>query len=210
MHGPVNRGRCVRRNRAPDLPVQGHVRPPRSVIDLQARTSDKRPQRLDQRPGRGNRLRPQPGDPGAGKPSESVEVQRKGALTHPARVIDQGVENVRRDIAQEDQGQVEVVVRDTTRRASTQRVGTFGDGASNRCARPGGEEHPARGLHRRSSSPSSARATVCRRTASRSPSKRTVSVSGSSSGPTQAKQTVPTGLSGEPPPGPAMPLTATA
>src|SRR5690606_30578313 len=54
-----------------------------------------------------------------------------------------------------------------------------------------------------------ANATLCRRTLSLSPSKRRRSAR-VPSGPAHANHTVPTGLSGVPPPGPAIPLTATA
>jgi len=64
-----------------------------------------------------------------------------------------------------------------------------------------------------SSTPCSARSTACRLTASRSPEKRSSAVLTMvpcASRRPQANQTVPTGLSGVPPSGPATPLTAMA
>jgi hypothetical protein len=58
--------------------------------------------------------------------------------------------------------------------------------------------------------PRKAYATDCARTSARLPAKLHASVVIKLSGPAQPKQTVPTGLSGEPPPGPAMPVMDTA
>src|SRR5690606_28871488 len=68
---------------------------------------------------------------------------------------------------------------------------------------------PLRSFATSSSKRSSANATLWRRTASRSPAKRRLSA-GAASPTAQPNQTSPTGFSGVPPLGPAMPLTATA
>src|SRR5439155_11795030 len=76
-----------------------------------------------------------------------------------------------------------------------------------RCKPPNGLDQRGSAL---STSPSRASATVASRTASRSPGKRRETASTLPSRVAHASQTSPTGLSGVPPAGPAMPVTATA
>ena len=136
---------------------------------------------------------------------EMIQTQRKGLARQAITQLAQRAQSPLLDLPQEMQGEMQIgrVSRLHARRQV--RLLPVGQPTTQRLVRPQGEEQAA--AHRRSSSPRRAATTEAARTCSRSPEK-CAHTADTPAGVPQASQTVPTGLSGVPPPGPAIPLTA--